>query len=279
MDTVKRAVWFIEMHLAEPLRLDEIAEAAGTTRFALSHVFVATTGMTTLGYVRARRLGEAAKALAAGAPDILDLALQAGYGSHEAFSRAFRDAFGLSPSTLRERRALDPKLVTEAFHMTKPVASPLAPPRFEEGAALLLAGLSERMTLDQRSRIPGIWQRFVPHLGAIPGQVGRTTYGASLDYDPQSESMTYLSAVEVSSKADLPKDFVCAAIPAQRYAVFRHAGHVSTIGSTLVAIFDGWAPDCGFKFGDKPACLERYGREFDGRSGEGGFEILVPVAG
>ena len=52
-------------------------------------------------YVRGRRLTEAAKALSNGAPDILSVALDAGYGSHEAFTRAFRDEFGVTPETIR----------------------------------------------------------------------------------------------------------------------------------------------------------------------------------
>jgi AraC family transcriptional regulator len=52
-------------------------------------------------YARGRRLSEAARALAAGAPNILEVALAAGYGSHEAFTRAFRRQFGVPPEALR----------------------------------------------------------------------------------------------------------------------------------------------------------------------------------
>ena len=47
-------------------------------------------------YVRARRLTRRTHA-GANAPDILQVALDAGYGSHEAFTRAFRDCFGITP--------------------------------------------------------------------------------------------------------------------------------------------------------------------------------------
>ncbi|MGE5157753.1 MAG: helix-turn-helix domain-containing protein [Gemmatimonas sp.] len=66
--------------------------------------FAAATGFSVMRYVRARRLSEAARALARGAPDILSLALEADYGSHEAFTRAFRDHFGMTPEAVPPRR-------------------------------------------------------------------------------------------------------------------------------------------------------------------------------
>ena len=67
--------------------------------------FAAATGFSVMRYVRARRLSEAARALAAGAPDILSLALDADYGSHEAFTRAFRRWSGASPGRFRHDTA------------------------------------------------------------------------------------------------------------------------------------------------------------------------------
>lgn len=278
MQMIHRAIWFIEAHLSEPLTLDQVAEAAGATRFSLSHVFVATTGMTTLGYVRARRLSVAAKALAAGAPDILELALEAGYGSHEAFTRAFRERFGRSPTEVRERRSVSQLLLQEAYSMTNQDATRLSPPRWEELPALRLTGLREHFSaLAERARIPGLWQRFAPHIGHIPGQIGGAAYGVSYDFDPTSESFSYLAAVQVTSTSQLPTELASFSIPAQRYAVFRHDGHVSEVGATINAIFNSWAPASGHKFGDTPNCLERYGAEFDGLTGNGGFDILIPV--
>src|SRR6202046_5812327 len=101
MNPAQKALWFIESHLAEELTLDEIAGVAGVSRFHLVRSFAATTGLSVMRYVRARRLSEAARALAAGAPDILTLALDADYGSHEAFTRALRDHFGTTPEAGR----------------------------------------------------------------------------------------------------------------------------------------------------------------------------------
>src|SRR6202047_2647740 len=106
MNPAQKALWFIESHLAGELTLDEIAGVGGISRFHMVRAFAAATGLSVMRYVRARRLSEAARALARGAPDILNLALDADYGSHEAFTRAFRDHFGVTPEAVRSAKRL-----------------------------------------------------------------------------------------------------------------------------------------------------------------------------
>src|SRR3984885_16268476 len=102
MSLASKALWAIERNLNRELSLQEVAEACGVSRFHLAHAFGEATGYSVMEYIRRRRLTEAARALAGGAPDILALALDAGYGSHEAFSRAFRTQFGTTPETVRK---------------------------------------------------------------------------------------------------------------------------------------------------------------------------------
>src|SRR6478609_995569 len=94
-----------------------IAAIAGVSRFHLVRAFAEVTGLSVMRYVRARRLSEAAKALADGAPDILNLALEADYGSHEAFTRAFRDHFGVTPEMVRATTCLDKLKLQEPIMM------------------------------------------------------------------------------------------------------------------------------------------------------------------
>jgi AraC-like DNA-binding protein len=67
MNPAQKALWFIESHLADQLTLDEIAGVAGISRFHMVRAFAAATGLSVMRYVRARRLSEAARALAGGA--------------------------------------------------------------------------------------------------------------------------------------------------------------------------------------------------------------------
>src|SRR4051794_15272788 len=101
MSLAGRALWIIERNLARSFDLGEVAKACDVSRHHLAHAFAATTGVPVMSYVRARRLSEAARALAGGAGNILELALEAGYASHEAFTRAFAAEFGLAPQAVR----------------------------------------------------------------------------------------------------------------------------------------------------------------------------------
>ena len=101
MNPAQKALWFIESHLAERVDPRRDRGVGGVSRFHMVRAFAAATGLSVMRYVRARRLSEAARALAGGAPDILALALEADYGSHEAFTRAFRDHFGVTPEAVR----------------------------------------------------------------------------------------------------------------------------------------------------------------------------------
>ena len=101
MDPVQKALWFVESHSREPITLEDIARACKVSPFHLTRAFAASMGLSLMRYVRARRLSEAARQLAEGADDILGIALDVGYGSHEAFTRAFRDHFLLTPEQVR----------------------------------------------------------------------------------------------------------------------------------------------------------------------------------
>src|ERR1700692_1568096 len=159
MNPAQKALWYIESHLADALTLDEIAGVGGISRFHMVRAFVAATGLSVMRYVRARRLSEAARALAQGAPDILTVALDADYGSHEAFTRAFRDHFGVTPEAVRSSTCLDHLKLQEPILMDSTATDKLQAPRFLTGKPLLVAGLGERFSHDNGAGIPGLWQR------------------------------------------------------------------------------------------------------------------------
>src|SRR5258707_2733425 len=146
MSPVGKAIWLIENQLASDLSLDGLARLGGVSRFYLSRAFGLATGYSVMRYVRGRRLTEAARALAADAPDILAVALDAGYGSHEAFTRAFRDHFGVTPEAVRAATCLDHLKLQEPILMDSTATDHLNPPRFETSKPLLVAGAGERIS-------------------------------------------------------------------------------------------------------------------------------------
>lgn len=275
MNPAQKALWFIESHLAGPLTLDDIADVAGVSRFHLVRAFAAATGFSVMRYVRARRLSEAARALAAGAPDILHVALDAEYGSHEAFTRAFRDHFGVTPETVRATTCLSKLELQEPLLMDSTAFDKIAPPRLETGKAMLIAGLGERVSADNSAGIPALWRRFHQYVESFPGRIGQAAYGVCCNGD-DAGNFDYIAGVEVADFSDLPREFNRIRIPEQRYAVFTHTDHISTIRRTIITIWNHWLPASDYKVADAPN-FERYDTRFDPATGDDGLEVWIPV--
>src|SRR6266851_1623815 len=95
--------------------------------------------------------------------------------------------------------------------MKKSSAAQLEAPRFEKGKPLRIAGLRQHYTPETMKNIPELSQRFAPHIGKTPGQVGHVAYG--LCFNALSpDGVDYLVGAEVSNSSDLPGDFSIANI-------------------------------------------------------------------
>ena len=264
MNPAQKALWYIESHLAEPLTLDEIADVAGVSRFHMVRAFAAATGFSVMRYVRARRLTEAARALAAGAPDIL--ACRAGCGLrlsrsiHPRVPRPFRRhaRSGSRRDVPRQTQAsgADP----HGFHRTRqPRSRRVSRPARPCSSPASASAISH----ENGAGIPGLWQRFHQDVDDIPGRIGKVAYGVCCNGD-DAGNFDYIAGVEVADFSDLPREFSRVRIPEQRYAVFTHADHISTIRRTINTIWNHWLPASGFKAADAPN-FERYDEKFDPR--------------
>jgi len=275
MYPVERALWFIENRIAGEISLQAIAASAGVSSHHLARAFGAATGQSLMRYARGRRLSEAARSLSAGAPDILAVALDAGYGSHEAFTRAFREQFGVTPEECRAAGDLDHFKLVEPIRMDKSLLIDLDEPRFEDFGEFLVAGLGARYTFATNEGIPNQWRRFEPYIGNLPNQDGPETYGVCCNAD-NSGNFEYIAGVKVTEFSDLPEGFASVRIGAQRYAIFRHPGHVSMLRRTHYTIWNKWLNASGVKFTDGPS-FERYNKDFNPRTGTGTIEVWMPV--
>jgi AraC family transcriptional regulator len=153
----------------------------------------------------------------------------------------------------------------------------LESPRLESGKPMLIAGLRGYYSSADCDRIPEQWQR-LGFYGNIRGTVGRAHYGLCF-HEPNG--IEYLSGVEVSGIAGVLGELSHAKIPAQTYAVFPHREHVSKLGDTLDAILNEWLPASGLEpapaRNGMPDFFERYGEDFDPRTGYGDVEVWVPI--
>lgn len=97
------ALDYIEQHLSEDISQEDIARHCCCSVSALQKMWTYCTHSGVMQYVRKRRLTLAAREIAAGAP-VLDTAVKYGYGSNEAFTRAFRGMWDMTPTEYAETR-------------------------------------------------------------------------------------------------------------------------------------------------------------------------------
>jgi AraC family transcriptional regulator len=274
MAAAQKALWYIESHFGAGLALGDVAAAAGVSPFHLTRVFQAATGWPVVRYLRARRLSEAARELAAGAPDILDVALSAGYGSHEAFTRAFREQFGTTPEDVRQRGSLEGLSVVEAMRVMQEPPQEAQRPRVEEAGPLLITGLGARYLASRSAGIPSQWQRLAQDARARSKR--GFSYGVCFNQDDDG-NFDYLCGYEVPNFSAVPVDFTRLRLARRPYAVVRHTGHIGSIPLTWRAFLENWLPASGLVAADAPD-FERYDAAFDPSTGMGGVEIWVPLA-
>ena len=271
-----KALWIIERNSTDALTLDGIAAACGVSRSHLAHAFGTATGMSVMQYVRARRLSAAAQALAGGAPDILSIALEAGYGSHEAFTRAFRDRFQHTPESVRERRSVGGLPLVGPLELRPRANVRLDPPRIVDEQMVRVVGLAERCSFDTTINIPAQWQRFMERFDAIPYKREHIPIGVNYSADDEGQFL-YMCGAEVIRFAERSGDLLHLEIGPRQYAVFEHRGHVATIYETYRSIWNEAMPATGRAVADAPV-IERHNPTFDPRTGEGGLTLWIPLA-
>src|SRR5689334_16642369 len=99
IDMVQR---YIDDHMDEPLNREVLASVANFSVPHLHRIFTGCVGENIAMYIRRVRLERAGRKLRMGAVDITEVALAAGYQTHAAFGRAFKQQYGLSPSKFRQ---------------------------------------------------------------------------------------------------------------------------------------------------------------------------------
>jgi AraC family transcriptional regulator len=214
-----RALSFIEANLFAPLSVGDIAATCGLSAYHFSRLFTARHGESVMAYVRRRRMEIAAQRLAA-EPDVklIDLALETGFESQEAFTRAFVRAFGDSPGRFRRLVA---KRVEPPKEMNMNLTPVLQQSR-ETRPAFRVAGYAGRFDEETRWKIPHLWQQMAPRMG-FRGQDGYETYGVCWDADANDGGFRYMAGCALKPGAAAPEGMETVAIPAQTYLVFRQA--------------------------------------------------------
>jgi AraC family transcriptional regulator len=275
MQLTQRTVWTIERNLNSELSLANLADVAEVSNCHLARAFSQATGMTVMRYVRGRRLSEAAKKLSLGESNILGLALEAGYGSHEAFTRAFREMFAATPEAVRDQGVFSDLPLLKPLTITSDSILNQQSVHYEDVAKRQFIGLEQRHPLRDLSGIPNQWQQLMAYYSAINSKLDPIPWGLSrIDHD--DAALIYSAAVMVNPSSSVPEGLVRYTLPQMRYAVFNHDAHVSAVSTSIASILNSWKPDLGWRIADS-LYLEQHCETFDTRTGFDGVNLWLPI--
>ena len=146
-------------------------------------------------------------------------------------------------------------------------------PHHRQGKAMLLVGV--RQSHDIRmlaTEIPKQWAAFKRQFDGF--RSSQFTYGVVCGVE--GGRMEYMCALEVDSFDDAPNGSGRIIVPAQKYAVFTHSGHISDIGTSWHIIMDTLVPRFGLTDAHTPS-FERYGKRYNPATGKGIVEIWFPI--
>ena len=264
---IHRVMEHIEQHLDQPLDLETLAAVAHFSAFHFHRLFRAWTGETLGDHLRRRRVEKGAlRLLTQPGSSVLEVALAVGFGSGEAFARAFKSRFGATPSAWREVRKSDqaegsPDQVERSLDQAPGSADFdhgfSATPEIEDttmNTDVTLIDLPPtpiayfRQTGPYGPPIARFWmERMAPWM-AENDLFGRERFGITHDDSSITEpaKCRYDAAIVIPAGIDGGGVNV-AEIPGGKHAVLEFAGGVQQIGPAWGQIYGRWLPESGYQ--------------------------------
>lgn len=248
-----QAQQLLQEHLDTPIEPATLAKAASFSLHHFHRIFRMQMGETVMEHVRRLRLERAARRLRAGGDArLLDLAFEAGYESHEAFTRAFISRFGVPPSGFREQ----PSSRVLAWRQDHAGATGVDV-QVRSHPPIRVAFMRHRGSY---ANVGPLWQRMLTWAGAqglLGG--GPVLYGVCPD-DPEvtAESLLRFDACVVVGEAFTATDEVgVMELPGGTYAVGLHRGDYGQLARTYLDVIGRWFPSSGYELAPD-AVVEHY---------------------
>lgn len=254
INSIKKALNYIENNLLEDIDLSAIAKEAGYSLYHFHRIFKGIVGDSMKDYVRKRRFTEAAKELVYTNKSIVEIGIKYGYESREGFSRAFEKVYGRNPSEVRRDNLLyfirEPINIDYMMFQLKLTTKGLTP---------LYRNLSERYVIGKKWKvkadgsnlqdIPLLWQKWNNEKESekiINRKYADEIMGICIF--SQGDVFDYMIGHEVNTMEYVPEDMVIYRLEPSLYAVFRVIGPITeSVQKTWDYIYSVWLSESKYK--------------------------------
>ena len=250
---------------ADEVDVAGIASAHGTTEHHLRRMFSSLAGMPLSEYVRRRRMSLAASDVATSDDDLLTIAVRHGYGSTEAFGRAFRAVHGVGLTEARRDGGPFRSQQQLRFRLTVEGNTGMHV-RIVDQPAFRLVGHAARVPLIHE----GVNPHIASHVAAIPMSehqrlknlsnavpAGLLQVTDELDStDAEGTELTYLHGVAVTDETAVPDDLDSISVASGSWAVFTSEGpHPQALQETWAATAAEWFPSNPWRLRPGPSIV------------------------
>ena len=285
LEQVQRGVDFIEARLDDDIDLRDVSRAAGISHWHFQRIFKALTGETLKTYVRSRRMANALDLLLTSKLRILDIAVAAGFDSQEAFARAFKRTFGLTPTEYRkigDRSLFLKKLRLDEDYLSHVSSAVSLEPFLEERSSMRTVGMrttfygpeSEKNNIGEA--LPALWDRFTPRAHEVLATVPMPYYGVVQQQGSDPERLEYYACRPATESAPVPDDMYEFEVPAATYAIFEHRGPAKNVDQTVSYVYSTWLLGSSYRHTYGPD-LEIYDEQWHPTSAESVMYYGIPV--
>ncbi|MEH6376017.1 AraC family transcriptional regulator [Streptomyces sp. KLMMK] len=283
LDRLNEALEHIESHLDQRIEVSELARIAVTSEYHFRRMFSALAGIPLSEYIRRRRLTVAGAEVLAGERTLLEIAVRYGYGSGEAFARAFRAVHGVGPGEARRTGAALHSQPRMSFRLVVEGSSSVRY-RVVEKEQFRVIGKKVRAPLVHEGVNPviadfirGIGQETMRRIAALSDQQPEGIVGVSDDLDPsraEGTELDYYHGVVTGSDA-VPEDMDALTVHAGTWAVFENSGPFPQALQHLWRdVFTQWFPSNPYRSRPGPEILRtRLSRD----AARADAELWIPV--
>lgn len=258
-DRINKVVDFIGKHLDEELNLEQLSAVACFSKYHFHRLFTAYTGLSLQQMIRWLRLKRAAHQLVMDKEkSIITIALDAGFESHESFSRAFKQVCGLSPSEFRDQLNWGPwekSPYSLRKHEDKSMNVTIKNLPARRLAVIEHRGDHRKISETVNKLIA--WAKAQPmDLRPKPGEAFAFVYDDPKTTPPGDFRQDF--GITIPEDLKLSGEIIEKRLPAGRYAVAVHKGSRNTIGEKVYGLYQDWLPSSHEELGDLPCLFAFY---------------------
>jgi AraC family transcriptional regulator len=239
---------YIQKNLDRELSLDELARKSYFSTYHFHRIFKVVVGESLKEHIRRLRLERAASHLKHTDESVINIAFDASYQTHEAFTRAFKTIFGCSPSGFRTNNSASQRIIAQ-YQSDRQVnkrnknhvnGDEIMEVKIKDIKPMRVAFVRH---VGPYNQVGKAWDRLCTHVGK-EGHLGSSSKFIGICYDDPEvthpEKIRYDACILVDESFVPKEEIAVQTIGGGEYAVTTHFGSYDNLGQTYSELIGEW---------------------------------------